>query len=450
MRDNERPQADQLHHRAGRRPGPAANLRQFLRDLPHAVRLHAHLLRGPAALRAATSRPPRPSTSSSAPVRAKIVVPLQVVPNLIAALQEHMRVFSESTGGSWEKVPFTRTVWGASPGPGSAPARLSARAFEAWANIFPARDVFSYRRMATDAHAVVVPAAMDGSDDDPAARVAALFDAHYKRLFRLARRLVRHPDDPADVVQETFLRAARAPHRVPPGAASEEAWLVRVLINVCKDSWRHAAVRVKAVAAGHVRAAAGVQSGAGAARPLDGLAGARPVAATPAGGAGALRARRHAHSGDRTAARRHARHRSLASDARAPRDGRHARRRAMTHWKDRLLEADRALAREMSPGEVQRLRRTVVAEAASAARSRRRWSLPFVLTAGSLTAAVGGPGAVHDHGAAGRDGTSGRRVWRLPARSRRRRRRTAAAVSSFNLQHPAARGSSGSSMPNSR
>src|SRR6188768_3547187 len=34
-----------------------------------------------------------------APVRAKIVLPLQVVPNLIAALQEHMRAFSEST---WE------------------------------------------------------------------------------------------------------------------------------------------------------------------------------------------------------------------------------------------------------------------------------------------------------------------------------------------------------------
>ncbi len=33
-----------------------------------------------------------------APVRAKIVLPLQVVPNLIAALQEHMRVFSETPG----------------------------------------------------------------------------------------------------------------------------------------------------------------------------------------------------------------------------------------------------------------------------------------------------------------------------------------------------------------
>ena len=40
-----------------------------------------------------------------APVRAKIVLPLQVVPNLIAALQEHVRVFSESTGQQWDKGP---------------------------------------------------------------------------------------------------------------------------------------------------------------------------------------------------------------------------------------------------------------------------------------------------------------------------------------------------------
>jgi hypothetical protein len=40
-----------------------------------------------------------------APVRAKIVLPLQVVPTLIAALQEHMRVYSESTGATWDKGP---------------------------------------------------------------------------------------------------------------------------------------------------------------------------------------------------------------------------------------------------------------------------------------------------------------------------------------------------------
>jgi hypothetical protein len=33
-----------------------------------------------------------------APVRAKIVVPVQFVPTLVIALQEHMRVFSESPG----------------------------------------------------------------------------------------------------------------------------------------------------------------------------------------------------------------------------------------------------------------------------------------------------------------------------------------------------------------
>jgi hypothetical protein len=41
-----------------------------------------------------------------APIRAKIVVPVQFVPNLITALQEHIRVFSEShTDAGWTKGP---------------------------------------------------------------------------------------------------------------------------------------------------------------------------------------------------------------------------------------------------------------------------------------------------------------------------------------------------------
>lgn len=40
-----------------------------------------------------------------APVRARIVLPVQVVPTLIAALQEHMRVYSESTNPGWPKGP---------------------------------------------------------------------------------------------------------------------------------------------------------------------------------------------------------------------------------------------------------------------------------------------------------------------------------------------------------
>ena len=39
-----------------------------------------------------------------APVRAKVVVPVQFMPNLIAALQEHMRVFSDSYSNvGWSK-----------------------------------------------------------------------------------------------------------------------------------------------------------------------------------------------------------------------------------------------------------------------------------------------------------------------------------------------------------
>jgi len=40
-----------------------------------------------------------------APVRARVVVPVQFVPSLVAALQEHMRVFSESSPGAagWSK-----------------------------------------------------------------------------------------------------------------------------------------------------------------------------------------------------------------------------------------------------------------------------------------------------------------------------------------------------------
>jgi RNA polymerase sigma-70 factor (ECF subfamily) len=86
----------------------------------------------------------------------------------------------------------------------------------------------------------VLPAAVTLS---PADRVAALFDAHYDRLYRLARRLTPSADDALDLVQETFLRAARSPTSVPQGAAPEEAWLVRVLVNIRRDQWRKTAVR---------------------------------------------------------------------------------------------------------------------------------------------------------------------------------------------------------------
>lgn len=41
-----------------------------------------------------------------APVRARIVVPVQFLPNLVTALQEHMRVFSDTYSNvGWTKEP---------------------------------------------------------------------------------------------------------------------------------------------------------------------------------------------------------------------------------------------------------------------------------------------------------------------------------------------------------
>ena len=85
-----------------------------------------------------------------------------------------------------------------------------------------------------------LPIAVSGS---PADRLAALFDTHHDRLYRLARRLVPTADEARDLVQETFLHVARAPMSVPHGGPDEEAWLVRVLVNIRRDQWRKAAVR---------------------------------------------------------------------------------------------------------------------------------------------------------------------------------------------------------------
>jgi RNA polymerase sigma-70 factor (ECF subfamily) len=74
-------------------------------------------------------------------------------------------------------------------------------------------------------------------------RLSVLFDTHADRLYRLARRLVAIADDALDLVQETFLKAARSPASIPSGLADEEAWLVRVLINIRRDQWRKAEVR---------------------------------------------------------------------------------------------------------------------------------------------------------------------------------------------------------------
>jgi len=100
--------------------------------------------------------------------------------------------------------------------------------------------------MSGEPAAVVLP--VDATSDDRAERLAALFDAHEDRLYRLARRLAASADDARDLVQDTFLRAAKSLRSVPVGLAKEEAWLVRVLVNIRRDQWRKTAVRKRSAA----------------------------------------------------------------------------------------------------------------------------------------------------------------------------------------------------------
>jgi RNA polymerase sigma-70 factor (ECF subfamily) len=80
-------------------------------------------------------------------------------------------------------------------------------------------------------------------ETDSAERLALLFDLHRDRLFRLACRLSADREEARDLVQEAFVRAARSPRSLPASASGGEAWLVRTLVNLCRDRYRRVAVR---------------------------------------------------------------------------------------------------------------------------------------------------------------------------------------------------------------
>jgi RNA polymerase sigma factor (sigma-70 family) len=94
--------------------------------------------------------------------------------------------------------------------------------------------------------AILMSSAADTTRPDAAERLGRLFDAHHERLYRLARRMSGSPEAARDAVQDTFLRAARSPQSIPDGIPHEEAWLVRVLVNICRDEWRKREVRRRA------------------------------------------------------------------------------------------------------------------------------------------------------------------------------------------------------------
>lgn len=97
-------------------------------------------------------------------------------------------------------------------------------------------------------HALLTHASADVPAGNHENRLAELFDAHEDRLYRLARRLTASRDEANDLVQETFLRAAKSLRSVPAGRGKEEAWLVRVLVNVRRDHWRKSEVRQRSAA----------------------------------------------------------------------------------------------------------------------------------------------------------------------------------------------------------
>ena len=86
---------------------------------------------------------------------------------------------------------------------------------------------------------------MDTTEQRTTERLAGLFDTHHQRLFRLALRLSADREEARDLVQEAFLRAARQPGSVPEGDQPGEAWLVRTLVNLCRDRYRRLGVRAR-------------------------------------------------------------------------------------------------------------------------------------------------------------------------------------------------------------
>ena len=74
-------------------------------------------------------------------------------------------------------------------------------------------------------------------------QLAALFDQHHQHLYRLSLRMLGHPTDAEDMLQDTFLKAWRATNRGTATPANAKAWLIRILVNCCRDKYRRRDVR---------------------------------------------------------------------------------------------------------------------------------------------------------------------------------------------------------------
>ena len=68
---------------------------------------------------------------------------------------------------------------------------------------------------------------------------AEFMETYQRRIYYLALRWVRDPEDARDVTQRTFLRAHQAIGRFR-GQASLHTWLYRIAMNLCKNFLRDA------------------------------------------------------------------------------------------------------------------------------------------------------------------------------------------------------------------
>lgn len=66
-----------------------------------------------------------------------------------------------------------------------------------------------------------------------------LYEQNFDRIFRLARRYVRSPEDAEDVAQDTFIKVFDAMSTYNPGLGSGfQAWINRICINCSIDFLR--------------------------------------------------------------------------------------------------------------------------------------------------------------------------------------------------------------------
>jgi RNA polymerase sigma-70 factor (ECF subfamily) len=75
-----------------------------------------------------------------------------------------------------------------------------------------------------------------------ATRFEDLIESHEREIYRFARRMTADPEDAADVLQETFLKAFQAFRKLPPDA-NHRAWLYRIAGRVAIDLSRRKKTR---------------------------------------------------------------------------------------------------------------------------------------------------------------------------------------------------------------